>query len=117
MDAEIHELELTAKAALAAVTESDGLERWRTEYLGSNGRLKSIMGRLKEVPKDRKPEVGKTLNALKAALEGELKIIATIEAPAVMVKILTHLVLPARAPRRCSNPGAITTTRSASAST
>ncbi len=73
MDAEIHELELTAKAALAAVTESDGLERWRTEYLGSNGRLKSIMGRLKEVPKDRKPEVGKTLNALKAALEGEFE--------------------------------------------
>ena len=29
---------------------------------------------------------------------GELKTIATIEEPAVIVKILTHLVLPARAP-------------------
>jgi len=28
---------------------------------------------------------------------GDLKIIAAIEAPAVIVKILTHLVLPARA--------------------
>ena len=31
---------------------------------------------------------------------GELKIIATIEEPAVIVRILTHLVLPARAQRR-----------------
>ena len=31
---------------------------------------------------------------------GELKIIAAIEAPAVIVRILTHLVLPARAPPR-----------------
>jgi len=29
-----------------------------------------------------------------------LKIIATIEEPAVIVRILTHLVLPARAQRR-----------------
>ena len=33
------------------------------------------------------------------ARAGELKTIATIEEPAVIVKILTHLVLPARAPR------------------
>jgi len=32
------------------------------------------------------------------ARAGELKTIATIEEPAVIVKILTHLVLPARAP-------------------
>ena len=31
---------------------------------------------------------------------GELKIIAAIEEPAVIVKILTHLGLPARAPPR-----------------
>ena len=31
---------------------------------------------------------------------GELKIIAAIEEPAVIVRILTHLGLPARAPRR-----------------
>ena len=31
---------------------------------------------------------------------GDLKIIAAIEEPAVIVKILTHLVLPARAPPR-----------------
>jgi hypothetical protein len=31
---------------------------------------------------------------------GDLKIIAAIEAPAVIVKILTHLGLPARAPPR-----------------
>ena len=31
---------------------------------------------------------------------GDLKIIAAIEAPAVIVRILTHLGLPARAPPR-----------------
>jgi hypothetical protein len=31
---------------------------------------------------------------------GDLKIIAAIRAPAVMVRILTHLGLPARAPPR-----------------
>ena len=32
---------------------------------------------------------------------GQLKIIAAIEEPAVIVRILTHLGLPARAPPRC----------------
>ena len=35
-----------------------------------------------------------------AVLAGEFKIIASIEEPAVIVRILTHLGLPARAPPR-----------------
>ena len=38
---------------------------------------------------------------------GDLKIIAAIEEPAVIVKILTHLVLPARVPPRALPGGLI----------
>ena len=44
---------------------------------------------------------------------GDLKIIAALEEPAVIVKILTHLGLPARAPPRALPGGLILKTRSA----
>lgn len=65
----IAETELQALAALQGATSADDLERWRTAWLGMNGRLKDLMQQLKGVPKDVKPEVGKRLNALKSTLE------------------------------------------------
>jgi phenylalanyl-tRNA synthetase alpha chain len=66
----LDELERTALAALAAAGDRDALEAWRIAYLGANGRLKTLMGGLKDLPKEAKPAVGKRSNEVKAALEG-----------------------------------------------
>lgn len=68
----LDQLEQTEKSALAelsAAVDAAALESWRVAYLGTSGKLKALMGGLKDVPKDQKPAVGARLNALKTALE------------------------------------------------
>ena len=65
----IADTELQALAALQGATSADQLDRWRTEWLGMNGRLKDLMQQLKSAPKEIKPQLGKRLNELKATLE------------------------------------------------
>jgi len=68
----LDQLEQTEKSALAelsAAADAAALEAWRVAYLGASGRLKALMGSLKDVPKDQKPAVGARLNSLKNALE------------------------------------------------
>ncbi len=69
MLAELDKLETTALEELAGVGDPQELERWRITWLGTKGRLKALMPRIKEVPADRKPAFGKRLNDLKVALE------------------------------------------------
>jgi phenylalanyl-tRNA synthetase alpha chain len=54
--------------ALSQATSSETLEELRVRYLGRNGRLRKLMGRLKEVPKERKAEAGKLANEVKTRL-------------------------------------------------
>lgn len=56
--------------------EKDAAENFRILYLGSNGLVKSMMGIMKDVPAEKKKEVGLQLNALKQLAEekyGQLK--------------------------------------------
>ena len=55
MLAELDDIEQTALQALQAVEGEEGLESWRIAWLGSKGELKTLMPRLKEVPKEEKP--------------------------------------------------------------
>jgi phenylalanyl-tRNA synthetase alpha chain len=55
------------------VTEADALESWRITYLGSKGRLKALAPKLKAVPSEEKPALGKRLNEVKSALEAAFK--------------------------------------------
>ncbi len=66
----IQQFEQAALTDLAQATTPDSLEAWRVKYLGASGRLKEMMGSLKDVPKDIKPQVGKRLNEARSALEG-----------------------------------------------
>ena len=70
MLAELEQLERDALGQLDSVADADGLEAWRIAYLGSKGQLKAMMPRLKDVPREEKPQVGKRLNEVKTALEG-----------------------------------------------
>jgi phenylalanyl-tRNA synthetase alpha chain len=65
----LDELHKTSLAQLKKVADTDALEAWRVKYLGAKGALKAVMPKLKEVPKEERPEVGARLNQVKAALE------------------------------------------------
>ena len=54
---------------LNAASDAASLERWRVTYIGSKGRLKALMPRLKDVAKEDKAAVGKRLNEVKSELE------------------------------------------------
>lgn len=62
-----------ADSDLAAVVSAIALEQWRTKYLSTSGELKALMARLKDAPKDQKPELGRRLNELKVYLESTLE--------------------------------------------
>ena len=51
------DLESSALASLSSIQDAPGLEAWRVEHLGSKG-LKSVMGMMKDVPKEQKPLAG-----------------------------------------------------------
>lgn len=54
-----------ALADLEQVSDLDTLETWRIKYLSRNGQVTSLMARLKEVPKEFKPQAGKLANQVK----------------------------------------------------
>lgn len=64
----IDQLRERATADLQAVTDNDGLERFRIQYLGTKGELKALMSLMKDVPKEQKRDFGQNANALKQDL-------------------------------------------------
>ena len=64
-----HEQE--ALAALAAATTSAQVEAWRIAWLGTSGRVGAMMEALRGAPKEKKPTLGKQLNAMKQKLEAQ----------------------------------------------
>lgn len=66
---QLAQLEAQAHAELTAAEGPAALDAWKAAYLGNSGRLKAMLGSLKDVPKEQKPAVGARLNTLKAALE------------------------------------------------
>ena len=69
MLAELDNIQTKALNELEAVSDEQGLESWRISYVGSKGALKGLMPKLKDVPKEEKPAVGKRLNEVKTSLE------------------------------------------------
>jgi phenylalanyl-tRNA synthetase alpha chain len=69
----LDQLESAAGASLAAVNDAAGLDAWRTEFIGSSGKIKLALAAVKDVPKDIKPAYGKRVNQLAAALEQAFK--------------------------------------------
>lgn len=70
---ELDQLETEAIASINACADPDAVEAWRIAFLGSKGRLKALMPRMKDVPKEHKGEVGKRLNEIKTALDQVFK--------------------------------------------
>ena len=62
---DIRKIQTTATAELDAAADPEALEAWRIAYLGTKGAVKAAMQRLKDVPRDDKPALGKAANELK----------------------------------------------------
>ncbi len=66
---QIEQLDIQSAADLDAVTTAEDLEQFRIKYLGTKGAVKGLMGLLKDVPKEIKPQFGQQANALRQKLQ------------------------------------------------
>ena len=69
----LNEIETTGLAALQAASTPEQLEAWRVAYVGTKGKIRSVMPMMKDVAKEDKGLVGKRLNEVKSALESGLQ--------------------------------------------
>jgi phenylalanyl-tRNA synthetase alpha chain len=69
----LNEIETTGLAALEGVNTAEELEAWRIAYIGTKGKIRSVMPMMKDVDKADKGVVGKRLNEVKSALESGFK--------------------------------------------
>lgn len=65
MKTQIAQLEAEALAAIAAAADATALEQVRIVYLSRNGKIPAVTEKLREVPKEEKPALGKLINELK----------------------------------------------------
>ena len=65
----ITQLDQQATTELQAVDSPGQLEAFRIAYLGSKGAIKTLMGLMKEVPKEQKRDFGQNANALKKKIQ------------------------------------------------
>ncbi len=62
---QIDDVKKQAREALAKVRNSQELEQFRIQYLGTKGALKDLMSLLGKVAREARPQVGQSLNQLK----------------------------------------------------
>ncbi|MBL0869201.1 MAG: phenylalanine--tRNA ligase subunit alpha [Phycisphaerales bacterium] len=65
----LDQLQESALAKLAAVTDAASLEAWRVEFIGAKGKVKAALGATKDIPKDDRPAYGQRVNALATTLQ------------------------------------------------
>jgi phenylalanyl-tRNA synthetase alpha chain len=67
--AEIDEASRQAEAELSTVATADALEQYRIKWLGTKGRLKSMMSLIGKAPPDQKKAVGQRLNSFQETVK------------------------------------------------
>ena len=68
---EIKSLRKTIEGIFGDLKSPDALENFRLEYLVKKGKVQALFDRMKEVPKEEKPLIGKELNILRKWVESE----------------------------------------------
>ena len=69
MKEKLDQIQAEAISALGSITDLDGLEKWKTKYLGRSSALMEVIKNLGTLSKEEKPLVGKAANLVKVALE------------------------------------------------
>jgi len=67
---ELDAIESQALGALNDIADAAAIEQWRLAWIGPKGRLKGLLGSMKDVAPADRPAVGKRMNEVKVALEG-----------------------------------------------
>jgi len=81
---------------LASIMSIDELEKFRLEYLVKKGKIQILFDRLKDVPKEEKPLIGKELNILRSYAETEYSNLKEKFEKAKVSKSDYDLTLPGR---------------------
>ena len=68
LEQQLHSLRTEAEAAIAGCADMPALDQLKTKYLGQQGSVTGILGKLGTLPKDQKPVIGKLANEVKTAL-------------------------------------------------
>ena len=77
------------------ITSADDLERFRIEYIGTKGKVKDLLGAIKDVPNTEKKAYGQVVNTLKQAAEEKYNTLKeTFESSKVTQKTNLDLTLP-----------------------
>jgi len=96
---DLQELKTQAESLIAQVADSEQLEQFRIRFLGAKGALKEAMTRLREVPRDQKPAMGKLANEIKNAVQALYdQAAATAGASAAATAPATDVTLPGDRP-------------------
>ncbi len=69
---ELKQLQEKALDELQSCESTDELDQLQKKYLGQEGELREFSSRIGELPEDRRPEAGKTMNQVKNRLEEEV---------------------------------------------
>jgi phenylalanyl-tRNA synthetase alpha chain len=69
MSDEIEQFQDEATTALLTAGDPQALEAWRIEYLGTKGRLKGMMSRMRDLAPEERPAFGQRMNGVKEVLE------------------------------------------------
>ena len=99
---EITTLKSQIEAELPAVTSAELLEQFRLRHLVKKGTLTALMERLREVPKEDKPLVGKALNELRQFVDQEFSRLKEEFDGAQSISKLIDVTLPGRRKKRGS---------------
>ena len=73
MEEKIKELRAALEADMAGVQNKDQLSAFWQKYLSKNGSVAGLTKNLRDVPKQDRPAVGKTINEFKTWAEGQYK--------------------------------------------
>lgn len=73
MLSDIHHLRNEIESSVRDIKNAIELEQFRLKHLVQKGTLRALTDRLREVPKEEKPNVGKALNELRQFVEEEFK--------------------------------------------
>ena len=69
MQEQLEKLEKQALSELENVQEQEALQAWKVKYLGRSSSLMGVFDKLKELPKEDRPVIGKLANQIKRKLE------------------------------------------------
>lgn len=97
LDQSIQSLRTQAEEAARMITTTDGLEKFRIEFLARKGNVGKLFEELKSVSPEVKPKYGKLLNELRMAVDALYQSAKErVEATAATTDIFIDLTLPGR---------------------